>query len=650
MGARSVNIGAFLSRLRDPEFLIAVRQARRRGSLAAGRRAVGIGAGVVRHVWEQARPHVRERRDGEAVPPLKRIQADGSPRHLFNPADLVTLGTRALRADPVGVRNVIATARNIGRGSYPCPAPAPIEADAARVWTSASDDAEIHFHIHRWYFGRTLAKAYVYTGDASHGETFMRHLQAWAAAYGRRPTPREWEPYSVGERVCNWLFAAHALRQSPQSRAIDAVLSELLPVHARFLYTHLETRTRHNHLLNNARALMTFGLLMPSEDRNAAILARGWRTLLRESARQFGSDGLLREQSTHYHFVAAKRLLEPLLLAEANGREVPALMWDRARVLFTAARRIVRPDGSLPLVGDVCPDETPSSSVAILTVAHARLGVASHAPVVEDAIWYLGGAQPPRPVAPQTGKSVFPDAGLAVFSDLGRHVVFRAPQPPWFHGHDDGLTLDLWIGQPIVEDPGNATYAPGALRSHMTSAWAHGTLSVDGESPWPADPVVRRILGLGSTGATHLSLDAGPGVVFRASATHRGYERLDDPVTLQREVALRQTNVLEVTDLVVARGRHSLELRWPLGELLAWDAGEGVWHAGHEKDDPLVSIQLDLPPGFVVRVTRGSTDPAEGWRAPMYGAPSPASQLVAEGASVGPTTIRTMFSALARRP
>src|SRR5207237_1502008 len=141
-----------------------------------------------------------------------------------------------------------------------------------------------------------------YTGNESYAQCVVRLLEHWNEHNPANHSSPVWESYSVSERITNWIFAYHLLKGSAtfQKRGLMLLL-RLLSEHALYLSENLELKESHNHLINNGRALYEFGLLFPELKSASSFKAVGWEILTREMKRQFLPDGMLGEQSVHYH-------------------------------------------------------------------------------------------------------------------------------------------------------------------------------------------------------------------------------------------------------------------------------------------------------------------------------------------------------------
>src|SRR4030095_17235100 len=117
--------------------------------------------------------------------------------------------------------------------------------------------------------------------------------------------------------------------------------------------THLGV---HNHLLNNARALSTAGRLVDDAQKSSAWLGEARAIWDEYFPRLILGDGVFAEQSSHYHALLTRTLLDYVRDARDARRPLAAGMREKAQAMCHVTNALIRPDGTLPLFGDISPD------------------------------------------------------------------------------------------------------------------------------------------------------------------------------------------------------------------------------------------------------------------------------------------------------
>jgi hypothetical protein len=550
--------------------------------------------------------------------------------YFFRAQEFDTLTSYARGHWPDQVHGLIVWGDKLRRGIFPLVSG--VEHDFSRgvQWDFPFDDREHLFFLNRFAYAPVLAKAYRYTRDLGYVQMLTALLEDWGS---KNPPghPRTWESYSVSERICNWTLSAHLLQDVAEFREFFAGwLAPQLTRHAEFLAAHLETSAGHNHLVNNARALMTYGVCFPNLPLAAESRELGWNLVCREMPRQTLEDGIFREQSSHYHLLLTRTFTEALLLARLHGLSLPSGMAELLERMYSAMAHMIRPDGSLPYIGDICPDIESCRLTGLLAVGAVLFGRGDFKRPEgcnEHAIWYLGEAglkeyEKLSAEVAETWARNFPKSGLAALGyrrpEGSAHVLLHADPlgQVVFHGDMGPMGIDIWLnGRSVIRDTGNYGYNQDAWWEYFKGAGAQNTVVVDGVSPWPP-PGFRNWLP-----PAYCAMEAGTGARVEGDGTllgeawHSGYQRLPSPLRLRRRVRLYPREGLLITDLLEGSGTHSVEVFFHLGPGRAELEGDLVRLV---PDDGLGSVSIwfhsDLPL---------SVDLAEGWAATAYGRKEP---------------------------
>ena len=156
----------------------------------------------------------------------------------------------------------------------------------------------------------------------------------------------------VALRASQILAAEGYLRGAGDDRFWSDLLKSLL-LHARFILDNLEDGpVRGNHYLSDLAGLYLCGLGLP-EFREAP----GWRefgreNLVSEMRRQVTGEGLDYEASLSYHAFVTEMFLFPALLGAEKGDPFPAPYLETLEKMLEAVAILIRPDGTLPQIGD----------------------------------------------------------------------------------------------------------------------------------------------------------------------------------------------------------------------------------------------------------------------------------------------------------
>jgi hypothetical protein len=500
-----------------------------------------------------------------------------------------------------------------------------------------ASDVKTVWELSRLQWLLPCAQAFALTGEQRYAAHVRGVLDQWIAA----------NPYTCGvnwgvtmEPAMRLLTWAWMLRACSDSEAFSDLefrerLMRALFLHGLFTEKYFErSDVNGNHFTADATGLLVAGVLFGSGEDARRWIRDSTRDVENEISLQVFPDGVDFEASSAYHRLVAELFLISAMALRALGRE-PSDQFRRRLVAmaeFTAAYS--RPDGLAPLWGDnddarALPfgsqplrDHRYLVGLVGLHLQDPHLVEIARGPRAEAA-WMFGAAAAAglRETGPDLGPRAFREGGVYVLRD-GRTHVFIDCGPLGLagrggHGHNDLLSFEATLdGVPLITEGGCYVYtADEVSRDIDRSTRSHNTPIVDGEE-------INRFIGPEFRWNMHN--DARHELVeFSVSETggrftgrHRGFERLAQPVTVERTIELSggSTVALRIRDAFLGAGSH--DVRVPLHFVpgavvrLARPGVLSIEVSGREFevewDDPRWSVQV-----------------GEGRQAPSYGTKIP---------------------------
>ena len=435
---------------------------------------------------------------------------------------------------------------------------------------------EINRHQHFFVLGR----AFQVTGRAEYAQKFAEHLTSWMNANAPKNGVNWASSLEVAYRAISWLWAIELFRDSPAlTPALLQRTLAYLHVHGRHLERYLSTYFSPNtHLTGEALGLYYLGTMLPEFRRAPAWKHLGWSILERELPRQVLDDGVYFEQATYYHRYTVDIYLHAVLLAKANGVAIPRTMEDRLSLAAGHLADLMRPDGTIPVIGDDDGGRLVQLEQRTLTDVRAALATASvvlnrpelaavAGSATEEVLWLLGpeGVRRVESAAvaerPQHHSALYPTGGYAIMRDAwgpsANHAVIDCGPLGSMncgHAHSDALSIEISHGVcPVFVDPGTYTYTGSTLdRNWFRHSAAHNTVTVDGQSSSEAAGPFsweRR---------ADARLDAwwSGSLVDRFVGSHSGFQRLPEAAIHRREVLFVRGEYWIITDTVLTAGSH----------------------------------------------------------------------------------------------
>jgi hypothetical protein len=387
-------------------------------------------------------------------------------------------------------------------------------------------------------------------------------------------------PMEVALRAANLaqalaLFSEAAEVQRPEF--LVPVLSALAE-HTAWVEAHLEDKGAipNNHLVSNFVGLLVVGLLFPELPDAAKHVALAVKGLRAQMEAQVHAEGTSFEGSTPYHRLAVELFTLAYVVGLGAGVSLGKEYAQRLCRMYQATHAWCSQQGLAPQVGDndsgrVLPfrdradlDHGYLSSLGASLFSEPSLAGGEFS---DEAAWLLGQPGLVRfrtlPAAPEPSSVSYPAGGFHVLRGAGAVVTVSAgPQGQGGvggHSHNDKLSFELHLdGQPLIVDPGTATYTRDPeLRNLFRGTAAHNTLQVDGAEQVPIVP--QRLFALPEAARARVVVFHPSAELDRLTVRHDGYRALAAPVGVERTFYLdKRERGLAVTDRLIGTGQHEV--------------------------------------------------------------------------------------------
>lgn len=497
-------------------------------------------------------------------------------------------------------------------------------------------DVKVPWELSRCQHFTTLGQAYWLTGDERYAREFVDETSDWIA---RNPWGHgvNWAcAMDVALRAVSWIWGFYFLADAAacRSRAFRGAFLRSLYMHGEYIAGHLERgEVNGNHYLCDGVGLVFLGTFFRATLKGRQWLQAGRDINAAEIFNQTSEDGVDFEKSTAYHRLVLEAFLTSFLLLDLHGDRLSAAWLARLGRMLEFVEAYIKPDGTIPLVGDA--DDGRIQKLGVQDINDHRYLLAAGAVMFgradfrraasgfsDETFWLFGPDGADRfdaiqAAPPAVESKAFDAGGFYVLRTDRAHVFVDCGEVGMHgrggHGHSDITSLEVWLdGMNLVSDCGAYLYtASREWRNLFRSTAFHNVVQIDGEE-------LNRLVS--PDHLWQLRDDARPqDVAWHCDAradyfrgTHNGYQRLEPPVLVMREVFL----VKEGPDVLVRdsiEGRGSRELAWRFHLDPALDAsidGRDVRLRAAGRD---AWLQL-------ASATEGLTMTIEGgWISPSYG-------------------------------
>jgi hypothetical protein len=510
-------------------------------------------------------------------------------------------------------------------------------------------DVKYVWELNRHQFLPVLGKAYRLTGDEKYASKGLELIESWIDANPFNVGINWTSALEVAVRSLSWCWACALFEGSPSltSPRRQRILGSLAQ-HARHIERHLSFYfSPYNHLIGEATALFVIGSLCPILRQAAEWRDRGWAILESEMPRQYHADGGTVEQASGYHHFTLGFHLHAVLVRRRVQGDAAGPMWTNMEKAVDFSMRMMRPDGSMPMIGDG--DEGRAIALEQRDLWDFRTFLAIGAVLFGRSDFKkLGGALPPdaawlvgtsgRRVHGALGETL-PDVTSQALAASGYYIMRTGwdPQAHYLgfdcgelaagvstddtvsaaHGHADALSVEVSaFGEPLLVDPGFWTYN-GEVEWHryFRETEAHNTVVVDGRSQaefrgrlkWSHAPVIER----------HEWITLG--ALDYAEGSHSGYRRLSSPVTHRRVVLFLKPHYWVVRDELIGDDQHALDRCFHFATAdVVHDAESGGVHTRLANGRPNLAVVPVERDDLLVELVRGGPASPVGWMAVGY--------------------------------
>ena len=282
---------------------------------------------------------------------------------------------------------------------------------------------------------RILLGAFEQTRDQRYLQLATHRTLAFAAheAEQRQGQGFLWNDHAVAARIAVLAKLWRHVRESPEFPAASsrAILS-LVERSGRLLAKPSQFTVRTNHGVVQNLALLQIAAAFPAFPESGA-----WRRLALERLNvqlpfYVSVEGVVLEHSAEYHLFGAELLAMAVRLSVLNGLAPEPVLVDAAKKSRLVLDRLIRPDGTLPLLGN--------TSAAKKSAMPA---------IDNDGTAPIRHRLPPYP-NPRSGVSLYPVAGYAIWwqaadlEKLAQTVVAWAKHDGHGHKHADEGSVLFW--------------------------------------------------------------------------------------------------------------------------------------------------------------------------------------------------------------
>lgn len=325
--------------------------------------------------------------------------------------------------------------------------------------------------------GRVLS-TYFKTGNPKYAiyiDLFLRDFILKSQPYPEKKTSGSiWRGLEVSFRAKIWPSVFYGLINSKYlSAATKLLILSSLPDHGDY---NRKYHAAGNWLTMEMTGLTSVAINFPEYKKSEEWLSYAAATLTKSMTEQVYPDGVQKELTAHYHYVALRNFEEFKNKCDLVNKTVPDSFLETLQSMYDYTAKSTRPNGHIPLNNDG-------------DLMYNREKILKGAELFKRADWEYIATNGQQGTEPVSTSFFYPWAGQLISRsgyDQEAHWSFF-DVGPWGigHQHNDKLHLSISaLGYDFLVDSGRFAYSGEVakkFRSYAKGSTAHNTVAIDGK-------------------------------------------------------------------------------------------------------------------------------------------------------------------------
>jgi hypothetical protein len=513
-------------------------------------------------------------------------------------------------------------------------------------------DIKYVWEINRHQYLIILAKAYWITGNEKYAEKVFDLIQDWISKNPYNSGVNWTSSLELAVRSISWIWAYFFCHSSKYiTQKVHTMFAKSIYEHGLYIKKHLSYYSSpYNHLIGEASALHIIGSLFSQFKEAEEWENLGWKILESKVTMQFHDDGMSVEQATFYHHFTLGFYVQSFLLRKLNKKAISKKILSRLEKAFEISMYLTKPDGNIPMIGDVDNARSVYFSSRHSWNFSGLLGIGAalfnrsdfkkqSKGISEEMLWLCDDKMIEKflnmeETEPEEASKPFFKSGYFIcrdsWEDDSHYLGFDCGEiadglndksiPSAAHGHADALSFELSAyGKSFIVDGGFYTYF-GDLEwhKHFRQEEAHNTIRI---GHYRQAEYCGRLTWKCVKQPELLKWDYNPHYCFVT-----GKIDYEDGIYCEREALYLRKSFWLFNDYVFVRDKD-MEVK----SYLHFDPGTDL--IIDKKNNMIIAktgnvgILLHYFADSRVTASRGGSMPADGWVAKGYGIKKPAWQL-----------------------
>ena len=366
-----------------------------------------------------------------------------------------------------------------------------------------------------------------------------------------------WHSYNVSERIVNWSIFLSRFSEY-LSEFDQQIIAQGIYKNTHFLYHNFEHHLgHHNHLINNARALLFATCLFKEEKASTLWQEKAMSVLNSEMPFQVLDDGVHSEQSASYHLLLTRTLWELRELYTILNASFS--FENELKKMVQYAQYLIRKNNTIPFTGHVTPDFHFKELIGLATlwIRNSKIESSNYAQLFHQNFVVDANLL-------NIFLKLFPDSGIGIINndEIEIHFTNDPRTSVLTHGDQNPLGIDVsWSNSHIIRDCGLHSYNLDENRNLHESWQGQSTFTLNNLNPIVIDWRKKQL----------------PSVHFKAIATlkkienygfigsHTYFKKLVNPAELSRKIIVIDDKI-EITDSVKSNKNNNYNAVFHFGD------------------------------------------------------------------------------------
>jgi len=439
-----------------------------------------------------------------------------------------------------------------------------------KLFDKYTGDIKFIWEPSRFMWAFWLARSYVLTGDEKYPKSFFKYFESWLKQNPPNTGPNWISGQEIALRVLSIIFAFFVFRDFVDERIFSMLIKFIYESTKRIdKLIFLSSRQKNNHIISEACALFSVGLLFKSFKDAAKWEKKGKKIIEREIARQIYCDGSYVQQSMNYHRMVLQLVGWVIRLGAINDIYFNQYVLERINKALVYLVSFINDengrvpnygsnDGSLILQLDACDYLDFRPTAQMISYILSKKVLYKQGPWDEPIIWLYGKKSTIERRKKAYIKEIkkFPLGGYYKIKSKNSWCLIKCNNIGDRSPHCDPLHVDLWWREiNILRDAGTFRYfypEDPLLEKYFYSIEAHNSVEIDNKSP---TVMLKKFL--------QVPWIKGKTIRFNNNVfigEHYGYNRYPWNVIHRRIVSCDNNDEWSIKDYFLGKGNHLIRL------------------------------------------------------------------------------------------